>query len=175
MTRLKYLGGYPPDLLVRVEQLIAQGQLAESLAKRYTEAHAVRTDRALYDYVGALKSEFMRNADPLDKVLFDGRLHVIRNALGTHTTVWRVQGSKLRVKPEIRVANLFKDAPAAFLKMIVVHELAHLKQREHDKPFYALCEHMEPAYHQLEFDFRLYLTLKEQRPPAIEGAAEAGQ
>lgn len=42
--------------------------------------------------------------------------------------------------------------------MIVVHELAHLKVRDHDKSFYALCEHMEPRYHQYEFDLRLHLT-----------------
>jgi len=42
--------------------------------------------------------------------------------------------------------------------MIVVHELAHLKERAHDKAFYALCTHMAPDYHQLEFDLRLYLT-----------------
>ncbi len=41
--------------------------------------------------------------------------------------------------------------------MIVVHELAHLKEREHDKAFYQLCAHMEPDYHQLEFDCRVYL------------------
>ncbi len=42
-----------------------------------------------------------------------------------------------------------------------LHELAHLKEREHDKAFYALCEHMEPHYHQLEFDLRLWLTARE--------------
>ena len=56
------------------------------------------------------------------------------------------------------MASLFKEAPAPFLRMIVVHELAHLKERAHDKPFYALCTHMEPDYHQLEFDVRLWLT-----------------
>jgi len=56
------------------------------------------------------------------------------------------------------VAALFKDAPAPMLQMIVVHELAHLKVREHDKAFYALCEHMLADYHQIEFDTRLYLT-----------------
>ena len=45
--------------------------------------------------------------------------------------------------------------------MIVVHELAHLKEREHGKAFYALCLHMEPDYHQLEFDLRLWLTAQE--------------
>lgn len=42
--------------------------------------------------------------------------------------------------------------------MIVVHELAHLKEKDHNKAFYNLCCHMEPQYHQLEFDTRLYLT-----------------
>ena len=45
-----------------------------------------------------------------------------------------------------------------FLRMIVVHELAHLKEKEHNKAFYQLCCHMEPQYHQLEFDTRLWLT-----------------
>jgi hypothetical protein len=42
--------------------------------------------------------------------------------------------------------------------MIVVHELAHVKEREHDKAFYQLCRYMEPDYLQLEFDLRAYLT-----------------
>ena len=41
--------------------------------------------------------------------------------------------------------------------MLVVHELAHIKEKEHDKAFYQLCCHMEPDYHQLEFDARLYM------------------
>jgi len=42
--------------------------------------------------------------------------------------------------------------------LIVVHELAHLKESEHNKAFYQLCQHMEAQYFQLEFDLRLYLT-----------------
>jgi predicted metal-dependent hydrolase len=66
------------------------------------------------------------------------------------------------------VASLFKAAPPQFLQMIVVHELAHLKQREHDKAFYQLCVHMEPNYHQYEFDLRLFLTAQDllARQPA---------
>jgi predicted metal-dependent hydrolase len=45
--------------------------------------------------------------------------------------------------------------------MIVVHELAHLKEAEHNKAFYKLCEYMLPGYHQLEFDLRVYLTWRE--------------
>ncbi|HEY0858447.1 MAG TPA: YgjP-like metallopeptidase domain-containing protein [Albitalea sp.] len=163
---LKYLAGYPPELLRQVHELIEQGRLRESLGRRYAEQHEVRTDRALYDYVSALKSQFMRGAEPVAKVAYDSTLHVIRHALGTHTAVSRVQGNRLKAKREIRVASLFKQAPAPFLKMIVVHELAHLRQREHDKAFYALCTHMEPAYHQLEFDVRLWLTALEMEAGA---------
>ena len=161
---MKYLQGYPPELQDQARQLIEQGRLGASLAQRYPQGHEVRTDRALLDYVAALKSRYLRNAEPLAKVAYDNRLHVVHNALGTHTTVSRVQGTRLKAKREIRVASVFKQAPAPFLKMIVVHELAHLKQRAHDKAFYALCTHMEPAYHQLEFDLRLWLTARELEP-----------
>ena len=156
---MKYLAGYPPTLLAQVQQLVETEGLAPLLRSRYPgPLHEVQTDRALYDYVSELKSDFMRKAPPLSKVAFDSKLHVIRNALGTHTTVSRVQGSKLKAKREIRVASLFREVPLEWLRMIVVHELAHMKEKDHDKSFYALCEHMEPGYHRLEFDVRLYLT-----------------
>jgi UTP pyrophosphatase len=155
---MKYLAGYPAELLAGVPALIEQGRLASAVLQRYPESHAVRTDGALFDFVAALKTRHLRQSEPLSKAVFDQKLHIVRNALGTHTTVSRVQGTRLKAKREIRVASLFKDAPAAFLKMIVVHELAHLKEREHDRAFYALCRHMEPDYHQLEFDVRLWLT-----------------
>jgi predicted metal-dependent hydrolase len=161
---LRYLGGYPPDVLAQVRELVAEGRLMETVQRRHAEPHAVNNDRALYDYVGELKARYMRNAAPLSKVRYDTTLHIVRNALGTHTAVSRVQGNKLKAKREIRVASLFKEAPASFLKMIVVHELAHLKEPDHDKAFYSLCTHMEPAYHQLELDVRLWLTALELAP-----------
>ena len=155
---MKYLQGYPESLRVQAQQLLVQNKLGELLLKKYPDAHEVRTDRALYDYVMALKTRYLRSAGPLSHVSFDNKLKVIAHALGTHTTISRVQGNKLKAKREIRIASLFKEGPEAFLKMITVHELAHLKEREHDKAFYALCQHMEPSYHQLELDLRLYLT-----------------
>lgn len=153
-----YLAGYPVALVAQVRHLIEQGQLTGRLLQRYPLAHTVRTDKALYDYVHELKGEYLRNAGQLSKVAFDSKLHVIRNALGMHTTISRVQGTKLKSKREIRVATVFKEMPLEFLRMIVVHELAHLKEHEHDKAFYQLCEYMEPDYHQLEFDLRAYLS-----------------
>ena len=158
---LKYLQGYPPDTLAQVQALVAQRGLMGLLRERHPQTHTVRSDRMLYDYVGELKARYLRSAPPLAKAVFDGKLHIVRNALGTHTTVSRVQGSRLQAKREIRIAALFKDAPADLLRMIVVHELAHLRESAHDKAFYALCLHMEPDYHQLEFDTRLWLTALE--------------
>ena len=155
---LRYLNGYPADTLAQVQRMLDEGRVGSWLTQRHPQAHGVRTDKVLYDYVQDLKADYLRSTEPLSKVAFDSKLHVVKNALGTHTTVSRVQGSKLKSKREIRVASLFKDTPEPFLKMIVVHELAHLREREHDKAFYKLCTHMEPAYHQLEFEVRIYLT-----------------
>lgn len=152
-----YLAGYHDDLVVQVRRLIDEQRMAGILLGKYPQAHAVRTDKALFDYVQELKNEFMRNAGQLSLVAYDSKLHVIRQALGTHTSVSRVQGSKLKTKREIRISAMFRDMPPEFLRMIVVHELAHVKEREHGKAFYQLCVHMEPAYHQREFDLRAYL------------------
>ena len=158
---LKYLAGYPEPVLEQVRQLSAQNRLGELLLKKYRTAHNIRTDKALFDYVQGLKTEHLRNAEPLSKVTFDSKLQVIQHALGTHTSVSRVQGNKLKAKREIRIATLFKEVPIEFLRMITVHELAHLREKAHDKAFYQLCTHMEPDYHQFEFDLRLYLTHRE--------------
>lgn len=155
---VKYLAAYAPELRSQVRALITEGRLASSLERRYPERHGIASNGALYEYVNGLKSRHMRSAGPLAKVLYDSRLHLTHQALGTHTVVSRQQGGNLKAKREIRIASLFRAAPSAFLRMIVVHELAHLKERGHDKAFYALCTHMEPDYHQLEFDVRLWLT-----------------
>lgn len=165
-----YLAGYPPALVHQVTTLIEQGRFADAMRKRYPDAHTVRSDNALYDYVQALKAEHLRSAPPLGKVRFDNSLHVIHGALGTHTAISRVQGARLQAKREIRVATLFRATPEAFLRMIVVHELAHLRVREHDKAFYQLCQHMEPDYHQHEFDLRAYLSYHDAGGEALWGA-----
>lgn len=155
---LTYLAGYPPHVLEQVRRLIEGDRLGQYLAQRYAQAHAVRNDRQLYDYVQQMKDRHLRSSPPLSKVVYDGKLQVLKHALGTHTTISRVQGSKLKASREIRIASVFRDAPAPFLEMIVAHELAHIREAEHNKAFYQLCRHISSDYHQLEFDLRLYLT-----------------
>ena len=62
MMPLKYLGAYPDSLQTQVRQLMEQDKLGDWLLKKYPRAHGVRTDKALYDYVMALKSEFLRSS-----------------------------------------------------------------------------------------------------------------
>lgn len=161
MSVLKYLQAYPVTLQDKVRQLIAQERLGEHLAKRYPGRHEVQSDKALYAYATALKQRYLKSAPAIDKVLYDSKLDVLQRALGLHTAISRVQGSKLKAKKEIRVAALFKAAAPEFLEMIVVHELAHLRELDHNKAFYQLCQYMLPDYHQLEFDLRVYLTWRE--------------
>jgi len=161
MLPLKYLQAYPAPLQDKVRQLIAQERLGEHLAKRYPDRHAVQSDKALYAYTMELKQQYLKNAPGIDKVLYDSKLDVVQRALGLHTAISRVQGGKLKAKKEIRVAALFKGAAPEFLHMIVVHELAHLKEYDHNKAFYQLCQYMLPDYHQREFDLRVYLTWRE--------------
>ena len=158
---LKYLNGYDTKLQTQVQMLIEEEKLGEYLLSRYTNTHSYTSDKSLYSYVMDLKNEYMKSSSPIAKVMYDTKMRDIRAALGTHTFVSRVQGGKLKAKNEIRISHIFKNVPEAFLRMIVTHELAHLKVKEHNKAFYKLCTHIEPDYHQLEFDLRLYLTYKD--------------
>jgi len=147
----------------KIRQLQAQNMLGDYISQRYPEAHLIQTDKALYQYSNEIKQNFLRNAPMLDKVHYDNKLGIEHHALGLNTAISRVQGGKLKAKKEIKISAFFKTSPAEFLRMIVVHELAHLKERNHDKAFYQLCQHMEPSYHQLEFDCRVYLLWKSEK------------
>ena len=163
---LRYIAGYAPELRAQIQAMIDKQSLGSYLAKKYPDFHSISSDKALRDYVMDLKNQYMRKSAPLSKVAFDNKIHVVNNALGLHSYVSRVQGGKLKSNNEIRIGAVFKKAPEAFLRMIVVHELAHLKEKHHNKAFYQLCQHMLPDYHQLEFDMRLYL-VQQELPNAV--------
>jgi len=171
---LRYLSAYPETLQRQAADLLDSGRLGAWLLERHPEAHGLRTDAALYRHTEELRLAQMRQSTRLDRVLYDSKIHVVRHALGLHTRSARVQGGRLRAQHEIRIAALFRDAPLAFLRMIVAHELAHLREREHDKAFYRLCEHLEPAYHRLELEVRLYLTHLEAGGDRLWAVAESG-
>lgn len=158
MKELKYLRGYAPNLIEGVETMIKKNKLHVYILNNYPKGHKIVNDKMLYSYVMELKNEYLKKGDPISKVIYDPKISLENQALGLHTYVSRVQGNKLKSKNEIRIASVFKKMPIEFLRVIVVHELAHLKEKNHDKPFYKLCQNMEPNYFQLEFDMRVYLT-----------------
>ena len=157
MSTPNYLAGYPDTLQQQAAELLANGRLGLYLERKYPKCHDVQNDKALYDYVSGLKNRYMKKAAPLSQVRYDSKLNVVKQALGLHTYRAHLQGSKLKTRNSIAVAALFRDGPPEFLRMIVVHELAHFREKEHNKAFYQLCCHMEPDYHQLELDTRLWL------------------
>jgi predicted metal-dependent hydrolase len=160
-SAMRYINGYRPELIQQIQTLVDNNVLAVHLLKRYPHVHDVRTDKALYDLAISLKNEYMRQSDPLSKVIYDDKISLSHQALGLHTYANRRQGNKVKAKNEIRISSRLKTIPFDLLKMVVVHELAHLREKEHNKAFYQLCTFMQADYHQLEFDMRLLLIADE--------------
>lgn len=158
---LPYLTGYPQKILEQTRALITSDRLDKYLLNKYPSPHSTTAEKLLYTYVLEIKNRYMKKAQPLHAVKWDSQLSTLYNALGIHKSVSRSHGKRLKNKREIYISTLFKKAPEAFLRMIAVHELAHLKELDHNKAFYKLCVHMEPNYGQLELDTRLFLTYRE--------------
>ncbi len=154
---MNYFLSYSHDIQNHINQMIDNKLLEKYLLSKYNNSHQFNSDKSLRNYVMTLKNQYLKKSAPISKVCFDDKLHVVKNALGTHTFISRIQGSKLKSKNEIRISAMFKKVPEEFLEMIVVHELAHVKEKDHNKAFYKLCQHMMPNYHQLELDVRIYM------------------
>lgn len=136
------------------------GVLQQRLRERYSERHEIQGNSALYAYTQDLKRRHMKSAPPIQRVRYSDKIATVHRALGLHTYRVKVQGAKLKRDNQIEIGGLFKRLDPAFLRMVVVHELAHLRHKEHDRAFYRLCQHMEPDYAQLEFDLRLWLWME---------------
>jgi UTP pyrophosphatase len=148
----RYFNGYPSTIVEQALKLIENSQLKHYLLKKYPEAHAITTDKLLYQYATDVKKRYLKNAPPFGRAAFKKQGDMVTNALGTHT--YRMQG-KTR-KHDLAINSDLLCAPEPLLKALVVHELAHFKEKEHNKAFYKLCCYMEPYYHQLELDLRLF-------------------
>lgn len=80
MNQLTYLQGYPEHLLSQVRTLIAEQKLGAVLEKRYPGTHDVATDKALWQYTQDLKNRYLKSAPPINKVMYDNKIHVLKNA-----------------------------------------------------------------------------------------------
>lgn len=151
----RYFQGYPPHIIEQVLQLFNGDRAAKYLKGKYPDAHSITSDKALYSYATELKKRYLKNALPFGRAAFKKQGDMVTNALGTHT--FRMQG-KTR-KHDLAINSDLLRAPEPLLKALVVHELAHFKEKDHNKAFYQLCCHMEPQYHQLELDLRIFSVL----------------
>ncbi|MGO2509624.1 MAG: metal-dependent hydrolase, partial [Vibrio hibernica] len=115
---LKYLQGYPEQVLTQVEQLINNDKLKSWLNSKYPKMHDLKTEKALYEYTIQIKNRYLKKSSPLSKVIYDPKIHIVNHALGLHTFVSRNHGGKLKAKNEIRIASIFKDA--VFFKVVVI-------------------------------------------------------
>ncbi len=74
----------------------------------------------------SLKAQHMNSTGTPAPGDFGNHLQVVKHALAALMQVSRAHGGKLVTTGKIRIARVFIGAPAALLKMIVVHELARL-------------------------------------------------
>ncbi|EQC47342.1 M48 family metallopeptidase [Bacteriovorax sp. Seq25_V] len=161
---LRYFQGYPEELKEKVAFLVSDEEnFKKFFLNKYPTGHSINTDKQLYEYVNRIKQEYLKNTPTISRVIYEKQKDLLKNTLGTHTFVSRNHGGKLKSKHEIRIASCLKEAPEPLLNMLVVHELAHFKEKDHNRAFYNLCEHMLPDYHQLEFDLRLFLIFVDQK------------
>jgi predicted metal-dependent hydrolase len=155
---LQYLSAYSNAIQMQVMAAIQSQTLGALLQQKYPTSHHYNNDGLLYGLVIELKNRYLKQAPAIKKVSFDSKMVAIERALGQHIYKPKRQGAHWKTQHEIKIASLFKHVPLDFLMMIVAHELAHLKEQDHNKAFYQLCCHMQPDYHQKELDLRLYLT-----------------
>jgi predicted metal-dependent hydrolase len=159
MIELKYLASYSEQLRLQISDMIKSKRAVSYILEKYPKTHEIRTNSQLYSFVQDIKKRKMRQSAPLKNALYDSKIGLTHNALGLNTHKIISHGKKLKTQKDIRISSVFRSGPEEFLEMIVAHELAHIREIEHDKSFYKLCEHIVPSYHQFELDFRIFLTL----------------
>lgn len=157
---LAFLDEYPDKVQNKIRTIIEEDKLEAYLEDLYPEKHKINTDKALFEYVQDLRKKYMKKAAPAHKVVFEDKNETIFNALGDNINDLILFDNGHKIKNVIRIAEFYQNAPVELFHMVVVHELAHIKEREHDNNFFRLCKHMDGDYDQHEFDLRLYLYSK---------------
>lgn len=156
-----YFGHYPEQVQQQVDSLLQQQRLGQFFTQRYPHPHDIKTDKQLYNYIERLRQEYMKNSPRVHLAAYVKRHNMALNALGTHTYKTTQHGGRHKTSHQIHIEATLRHAPEPILRALVVHELAHFKEKQHNKAFYNLCQHMEPHYHQLELELRLFLLLCE--------------
>ncbi|TDT71800.1 hypothetical protein EV215_0484 [Hypnocyclicus thermotrophus] len=153
-----YLEGYSEKIKIQVKELFNNNLVEKYLFNKYKVKHNISTDKLLYGYVDNLRKKYLKKTKPLNKVKYDSKIKLKKQALGLNIFNYKIHGNKTIATNEIKISTDFKNVPEEFLRFVVIHELAHLKEKEHNKEFYKLCTHIEKNYFQFELDMRIYLT-----------------
>ncbi|MCF2908024.1 DUF45 domain-containing protein [Pseudoalteromonas sp. DL2-H2.2] len=159
MNYLQYFAHYPSSLQAQIKPLLEGDKLATYFRAKYPHGHQCQSTQALYDYCHDYKNKYLKNVPRLHKVSYAKGRDLMTGTLGHHSQTRKQHGGKVKTRYEIALSQQLKYAPEAVLRALVVHELAHFKELDHNKAFYQLCCHMEPDYHQLELDLRLFIVL----------------
>lgn len=154
---LSFLETCSEKLQNKIRNIIDKGELDAYIKDLYPEIHNISTDKALFAYAQEIRKKYMRKAPPAHKVVFDDGDDNVYNGLGDNINELILTDNGHKIKNVIRISSLFKSAPLELFHMVLVHELAHLKERDHSKNFFRLCQHMDDDYEQHEFDLHLFL------------------
>ena len=65
MTKLKFIQGYPEDIISQIQRLIDTGELGNYILKKYPQAHTIRNDKQLYEYVMELKNPLLKKGSSI--------------------------------------------------------------------------------------------------------------
>ncbi len=153
----KYLKHYPDNIKEAVNRLYKEEKLGVYLKSRYNEVF-VSKDKELYILAKEIKDIYLKKQKLPERILFDSKIELTNQALGLHSFIPVKQGKKIKRLNEIKISSRFKKMPKEFLLNVLVHELCHLKEKEHNKAFYNLCTNIKEDYFQVELDLRIYLT-----------------
>lgn len=154
----KFLKGYDSNLLTQVNKLIEENKLGDYLKSKYNMEKNLNNDKDLYNLGISIKNQYMKNVKTPDKIYFDNKIEFSNQALGLNSFIPKIQGKKIKIINDIKISSRFKKLPYEFTYNVLVHEIAHLKEKNHSKSFYMLCQNISPDYFQIDFDLRLYLT-----------------
>lgn len=130
----------------------------QALLIEYPLKNHIRTDEDLYAFTEKLRKKFLPQSPQLTRVTYR------RPPYGGVSGLSVVLGAYVHSTSEIMIDPLLKTAPFNFLRVIVLHELAHHAptpngERGHGNYFNELFKRMVPNSRKLMSDVQRYLTL----------------
>jgi predicted metal-dependent hydrolase len=87
---------------------------------------------------------------------YANKMQLIPNKLSFRKT--KRQWGSCSANNNISLNTMLAKLPQNVVKYIVVHELAHIKHKNHQKEFWALVERYMPEYKQLQDELKTYTT-----------------